>query len=140
MAENTKVTTLSQFLAENPVDGITEEVYVSKRFKDAGFKFKIKAMSGQDFASYQRQATAVGRHKKVNFDSALFNELVVLNHTIEPNFKDAALISSVGCTSPEQFLYTRLKAGEIVDLSSMISKLSGFDEELDSLRDQVKNS
>lgn len=139
MAEN-KSMTLSQFLAENPVNDITAEVFVSKRFQDAGFTFKIRAMSGQEFSAYQKQATAVGRHKKVNFDSALFNELVVLNHTVEPNFKDAATIASCGCTSPEQFLYSRLKAGEIVDLANKISALSGFEVEQEALVDEVKNS
>ena len=139
MAEN-KAATLSEFLMDNPVNDITEEVYISERFKKAGFPFKIRAMSGQEFSVYQKQATAVGRHKKVNFDSALFNELVVLNHTVEPNFKDANLIAKANCTSPEQFLYSRLKAGEIVDLASAISALSGFNTDTEALVAEVKNS
>jgi len=139
MAENKSIT-LTQFLAENPVNDITAEVYVSKRFKDAGLAFKIRAMSGQEFSAYQKQATAVGRHKKVNFDSSLFNELVVLNHTVEPNFKDANVLAQCGCTTPEQFLYSRLKAGEIIDLATKISELSGFDADQQSLVDEVKNS
>lgn len=135
-----KASTLTQFLAENPVNDITAEVYVSARFKEAGFSFKIKAMTGQEFSAYQKQATAVGRHKKVNFDSALFNELVVLNHTVEPNFKDEKTIAAVGCTSPEQFLYSRLKAGEIVELANQITTLSGFDSDQAGLVDEVKNS
>lgn len=139
MSEN-KPTTLSQFLAENSVTDITAEVFVSKRFEDAGFKFKIRAMSGQEFSAYQKQATAVGRHKKVNFDSSLFNELVVINHTMEPNFKDAALLAQCGCATPEQFLYSRLKAGEIVDLANKISALSGFETDQAELINDVKNS
>jgi len=139
MAEN-KSMTLTQFLAENPVNDITADVYVSKRFQDAGFAFKIRAMSGQEFSAYQKQATAVGRHKKVNFDSSLFNELVVLNHTVEPNFKDANMLAQCGCATPEQFLYSRLKAGEIVDLANKISALSGFDVEQSELVEEVKNS
>ena len=135
-----KATTLTEFLAENPVDNITAEVYISERFKKAGLAFKIKAMNGQEFNSYQKQATAVGRHKKVNFDSALFNELVVLNHTVEPNFKDANLLAKMNCVTPEQFLYSRLKAGEIAELATQISTLSGFDSDQASLVEEVKNS
>lgn len=135
-----KALTLTQFLAENPVDNLTAEVYVSKRFQDAGLAFKIKAMSGQEFSTYQKMATAIGRHKKTSFDSALFNELVVLNHTVEPNFKDAATIASVGCSSPEQFLYSRLKAGEIMELANRITELSGFDNDQAGLVEEVKNS
>lgn len=140
MAEKMKATTLTEFLAENTVDNLTAEVFISERFKKAGFAFTIKAMSGQEFNAYQKQATAVGRHKKVNFDSALFNELVVINHTVEPNFKDAATLKAVGCATPEQFLYSRLKAGEIAELATQISTLSGFDSDQASLVEDVKNS
>ena len=140
MAEKIKATTLTEFLAENTVDDITAEIYISERFKSAGFAFKIRAMSGQEFNAYQKQATAVGRHKKVNFDSALFNELVVINHTVEPNFKDVATLQAVKCATPEQFLYSRLKAGEIAELANQITALSGFDADQASLVDDVKNS
>lgn len=140
MAEKMKATTLTEFLAENTVDNITAEVFISERFKKAGFAFKIRAMSGQEFNTYQKQATAVGRHKKVNFDSALFNELVVINHTVEPNFKDVETLAKMGCTTPEQFLYSRLKAGEIAELATQISALSGFDADQASLVEDVKNS
>lgn len=132
--------TLTQFLIANPQDNVTEGVYISERFKAAGFKFKISAMSGKQFSDYQKQATAVGRHRKVNFDSQTFNELVVLNHTVEPNFKDAEAIKQAGCTSPEQFLYRSLRAGEISNLANEISVLSGFDSDPEALKDEVKNS
>ena len=140
MAEKEKALTLMQFLLDNPVNNEREEVVVSQRFKDAGFTFTISAMSGEQFSSYQKQATAVGRHKKVNFDSKLFNELVVINHTLNPNFKDTEAVKQAGCASPEQFMYKVLKAGEIIELSNKISVLSGFDSELDDMVDEVKNS
>ena len=132
--------TLTQFLAENPVNGLTSKVFVSERFRKAGFPFEIRAMSGQEFSAYQKQATAVGRHKKVNFDNQLFNELVVLNHCVVPNFKDAQELAAVGCKSPEEYLYSRLLAGEIVELSNQISVLSGFDSDPEALVAEVKNS
>lgn len=131
---------LSQFLADNPVAGVVDEIYVSPRFKKAGFKFKISAMTGEQFQAYSQQATAVGRHKKVRFDSKLFNELVVINHTVEPNFKDAAAIKAANCSTPEQYMYRSLLAGEISELSNQISALSGFDEDPEELVDEVKNS
>lgn len=141
MAEE-KVTALSltQFLLDNPQVDITEDVYVAERFKDAGFKFTISAMSGEQFSAYQKEATAIGRHKKVNFDSKRFNELVVINHTVNPNFKDADTIKKAGCQTPEQFLYRSLRAGEVVELANQISRLSGFDTDPEALVDEVKNS
>lgn len=132
------MSTLLQFLIENPVDDLTTEVVVSNRL--AKFPFKIKAMTGPEFSGYQKLATRFGKHKKVEFDSKLFNEMVVLNHTVEPNFRDAESIKKAGCTTPEQFLYKSLLAGEIAELSQQISNLSGFDRDLEATIDEAKNS
>jgi hypothetical protein len=129
---------LMQFLIDNPVDNLTAEVVVSPRL--AKFPFKIKGMTGPEFSEYQKLSTKIGRHKKVEFDSKIFNELVVLNHTVEPNFRDAESIKKAGCQSPEQFLYKSLLAGEISELAQQISSLSGFDKEFEDEVEEAKNS
>ncbi len=129
---------LLKFLIENPVDNLTAEVIVSPRL--AKFPFKIKGMTGPEFAEYQRLSTKIGRHQKVEFDNKTFNELVVLNHTIEPNFKDADSIKKAGCQTPEQFLYKSLLAGEIAELAQQISSLSGFDKDMEEVVEEAKNS
>lgn len=135
-----KALTLEQFLLDNPQDKVTEEIELSPRFTSKGFKFTISAMTGPQYSEYQKEATAIGRKRKVNFDSKRFNELVVINHTIKPNFKDAELVKRAGCVSPEQFLYRSLKAGEIAELSNKIAALSGFDPEPEEAVETVKNS
>jgi len=134
-----KPQTLTQFLLDNPQTNITSDVYVSQRFKDAGYKFTISAMTGEQFSAYQREAIAMGRNKKINFDTKRFNELVAINHTVEPNFRDADTLKKANCTLPEQFLYRSLRAGEITELVERITTLSGFDADTDSLADDVKN-
>jgi 2-oxoglutarate dehydrogenase complex dehydrogenase (E1) component-like enzyme len=129
---------LLQFLVENPVDNLTEKVVVSTRLAD--FPFTIRAMTGPEFSEYQKAATVIGRHKKVEFNSKLYNEMVVLNHTVEPNFRDAETLKKAGCTSPEQFLYKSLLAGEIAELASRISDLSGFDRDMNETVEEAKNS
>lgn len=133
------MSTLTQFLIENPVDGVTNEVIISERL--AKFPFKITAMTGDQFGDYQSRAAQPAKGKqKVKLDTKLFQQLIVLNHTVEPNFKDAETIKKAGCTSPEQFLYQSLLAGEIVELANQISILSGFNQDLDDLVDEAKNS
>ena len=127
-----------QFLIDNPVDNLTDEVVVSPRL--AKFPFKIKGMTGPEFSEYQKVSTKIGRHKKVEFDSKIFNEMVVLNHTLEPNFRDAESIKKAGCQTPEQFLYKSLLAGEIAELSQQISSLSGFDRDMEDTVEEAKNS
>lgn len=132
------MSTLLEFLVDNPIDNLTEEVIVSQRLSK--FPFKIKAMNGPEFAEYQKMATKIGKRNKIEFNQQLFNELVILNNTIEPNFKEAEMIKKAGCNTPEQFLYTRLLAGEIAELAKKISALSGFETEFNELVDEAKNS
>lgn len=129
---------LIDFLIENPVDNVFDEVIVSERLKK--FPFRIKAISGPQFSEYQKQATTIGKKRKVTFDSKLFNELVILNHVIEPNFKSADSIKKAGCSTPEQFLYRSLLSGEIQELAQQINSLSGFENEADEVVEEAKNS
>lgn len=130
--------TLLDFLIDNPVDDLEEELVVSKRLEN--FPFKIRAMTGPEFSDYQKAAMKIGRHRKVEFNTTKFNELVVLNHTVVPNFKDAESLKKANCKTPEEFLYKSLLAGEISELASRISTLSGFDQSLDEVVDEAKNS
>lgn len=132
------MSSLKQFLIDNPVDNLTESVVVSARL--AKFPFTIRGMSGPEFSEYQTLSTKIGRHKKVEFNSKMFNEVVVLNHTVEPNFRDAESIKAAKCQTPEQFLYKSLLAGEIAELAQKISALSGFDDDMEDLVEEGKNS
>jgi hypothetical protein len=144
MDENVKNTpgkvirTIGDFLCENFINDVTEEIIVSKRLKD--YKFKINAMSGDQFADYQKVATKLGRHGKVEFDGKKFNELLILNHCVEPCFRDVVLIEKAGCKTPEQLMNKVLLAGEINSIVERISTLSGFDSSLDELVEDAKNS
>lgn len=133
---------LTDFLLANPVDNITEEVVISKRLKDEEgnlFKFKIKPMLQEEYLAYQEQCTTAKKNGKIDFNTRKFNQLLILNHTIEPNFRDASLIQSANCRTPEQLLNKSLLAGEIQMLAEQIRLISGFEDSLDDLVEDVKN-
>lgn len=132
---------LMDFLVSNPIENLTEDIIISDRFKvgEEILKFKIKAVSPDEFSELQKQCTKVGKKGKVNFDSKMFNDQLVINYTVEPNFRDAEAIKRAGCMTPEQFLNKVLLAGEVAALVEEISTLSGFDKDLDSLREDAKN-
>ena len=69
---------LEEFLALPDVDGIEEEVYVSKRLGT----FKVRAMTQEDFRDYQRQAQGKINKKGVNFDISKFNLLMDAGQTV----------------------------------------------------------
>lgn len=133
---------LTDFLLANPVNTITKEVVVSKRIKDAEgnlMKFKVKPMLNEEYLEYQNQCTIPKKGGKIDFNSRRFNQLIILNHTVEPNFRDADLIQKAEVRTPEQLLNKFLLAGEIQALSEQIRMLSGFEDSLDDLVEEVKN-
>lgn len=129
---------LTDFLLENPINDLTEQVTLSARLKD--HPFTIRAMTGEEFSDYQRQASRIIKGKNVEFDSRRFQEAVILNHTLEPDFKNAELLKKAGCMTPAQFMYKVLLAGEIAELVQKISALSGFDQSMDDMVAEAKNS
>lgn len=137
---------LLNFLTENPVDDVTEEVAISPRFKDKNgkiLKFEINAMRGGENDNYNRMAFVYkgkGKNKTAEFDTGKYHEQVVINHTLNPCFKNADAIKKAGCETPEQFLRKSLLDGEVSTLADAIVTLSGFGIDMDEIRDEAKNS
>ena len=133
---------LQDFLNANPVDNLTEEVAVSPRFKDKDgnlLKFKIKAMTNAEFDQIRKSATTVRKGRKVEFDAHKFNLQMIINHTVEPNFKHAESIQQMGCATPEDYVQRVLLAGEVTTLANKIQELSGFDVAMEDLVEEAKN-
>ncbi|MFC4305801.1 phage tail assembly chaperone [Cohnella boryungensis] len=133
---------LQEFLNANPVDNLTDEVVVSPRFKDGEgrpLKFTIRAMTSQDFDGIRKASTEIRKGRKVEFDAQRFNLKTVINHTVVPDFKDAASIQKLGCRTPEEYVQRVLLAGEVTTLASEVQKLSGFDVEMEDLVEEAKN-
>lgn len=133
---------LQDFLNANPVDNLTEEVHISPRFKDENgtpLKFTIKAMTPVEFEDIRKRATQIKKGKKVEFDNQLFNLSIAVNHTVNPDFKNAESIKKLGVATPEEYVQRVLLAGELTTLVQKINELSGFDVEMNDLVDEVKN-
>lgn len=137
---------LKDFLLENAnVTTDAVEVPVSKRFTDAKgnlMKFKVRPVTGDEFSDYQKKSTKVemqGKKKVATMDSKVFNNLVIINHCIDPDFKDVEFIKQLNVQTPEQALQKTLLAGEIVELASRISDISGFDTDINDEIEEAKN-
>ncbi len=137
------MSTLQQFLNANPVEGMTKEVVISDRFKDKDgkiLKFKIRAISPSEFEEIRKRALIIKQGGKgVEFDSGQFNLSLIINCTVNPNFKHAESIQKLGCSTPEQYVNKVLLAGEVEELANQIRMFSGFDKNLDELVDEAKN-
>lgn len=129
--------TLVEFLRENPIDNVTEEVIISERLKD--FKFKIKAMTNKEYSKHNNECTIISKNKKIAIDSNELTKRIILNSCIEPNFKLATDIELAGCIAPDDYLEKCLNAGEQQILASKIMELSGVGQSFDDIREEVKN-
>lgn len=128
---------LADFLCEHTVENITDDVVISNRIP---FKFKIRAMNSEEFNSYRKLATNFDvKRKKASFDSKKLNEQIIINHTVDPDFRNAEDIKRVGCTTPEQYMNKVLLAGEAEELSQQIQSLSGFDLDINEAVEEAKN-
>ena len=129
---------LADFLCANPVQDETERVVLCQRLKD--FEFEIGPMDKKQYDGYINQCVIKdNKGKIIKQNIALFNELVVLNHCLYPDFKSMDFISRVGAATPGQALYKVLKLGEVERLSDAILKFNGFDRDFETLRKKAKN-
>lgn len=129
---------LQQFLTKNSVDNLTKEVSLGGRLKD--FKFKIKALTGNQYNDFQALCIEnPNSPKKRRFNTKKFNELIVINCVVEPNFKDAEWIKELGVVDAASAMYKTLLAGEITQLAEETLRLSGFDRDIEEEIEEVKN-
>lgn len=135
-----KAKSLQEFLTKNSVADISKEVTISERLKD--WKFKIRAMTGEEHSKYNKDAmniTGKGKRAKAEFDVAKFNNAVIINHCMEPNFRDADMMAQTNSVTPEILLNSVLNAGEISYLADQITVLSGFDQTFEEAIAEAKD-
>ena len=128
--------TLTEFLAENPVEDLREEVVVSQRLRE--HPFEIKGAYAGEMESYARACRRREQGKTV-FDAAKCNVLLILNHCTAPDFRSVDFLRKCGCATPEEAVNKVLKAGEIAFLAQKIYALSGYGESMEDLKATVKN-
>lgn len=128
--------TLEDFLNLPDVDNITEEIFVSKRLP----KFKVKAMTADEHASYMKRARGGKINKDgVDFDSSKFNLLIVAGQTIYPDFSNAELLKKANCATATDFIKKKLLAGEIAEIANKVCEISGFDNDMNEDVEEAKN-
>lgn len=128
-----------EFLLENPVTDVAKDIKISGRLED--FTLKVKALSGKQYNDYQTLSLEnASSNKKRRFNTKKFQELVVVNCLVDPNLKDVEFLNKLGVHTSEEALYKVFLAGEIAQIAEAILKVSGFDEDIEVLEEEVKNS
>ncbi|MFD2170313.1 phage tail assembly chaperone [Tumebacillus lipolyticus] len=136
---------LSMFFAENVLaDGI-EELVVSERFKDSDGKpipWKLRWMTEAENEEIRKSATkrvkVKGQYVQETSPEDYMAKLVV-SSVVFPDLKNAALQNSYGAVGADNLLRKMLLPGEYARLIEKVQEINGFDKDLGTLIDEVKN-
>lgn len=89
--------------------------------------FKCEALDAEKFNEIQENALQI--NEKGEFESINTSEMqifAILEGVKEPNLKSRELMDKFGAVTPKELIKALLLPGEISNLYSMISDLSGF--------------
>ena len=93
------------------------------------FNVKCKAIDGERYADIQRSAIDLNKKGGLrNINLYEMQVLTVIEGVIEPSLKDERLLAYFGCVTPKELVKKLFLAGEIAELSNVITELSGYDK------------
>jgi len=93
------------------------------------FRVKCKAIDGERYADIQRSAIDLNKKGGLrNINLYEMQVLTVIDGVVEPSLKDERLLAYFGCVTPKELVKKLFLAGEIAELSNVITELSGYDK------------
>ena len=126
---------LEDFLNLPDVEGLETDVFVSKRLGT----FKVSALTADEYSSFMKRARKITKKGEIDFDTNLFNLLIIDAKIISPDFSNAEFLKKVKCNTSKEFITKKLLPGEIQELSDKILEFSGFDKDINSDIEEAKN-
>lgn len=127
--------TLQAFLSAST--NINDEVFI----KRLDTHITIKALLDEEVNDLKDQATyftgkGAKRQKKLNDDE--FNGLLIATACVNIDFSNAELLKKYGAKDAAECVRKALLSGEVFKLQNAILKLSGFEDDEETL-DEIKN-
>lgn len=141
ITEEQEVRGAMDFLLETAVDEDYTEKFqmeIKRSGKVKKLTFEVSLISDRAWKSYQSQTNKTKKGGKIDFDATKFNELLVVNHCVNPSFRDAEAMKKLNVRTPEQLLHKTLKIGEVAQLAEIITSVSGFDSNVTEMVEEVK--
>lgn len=118
----------------------TREVHMARLTELTGETFNVKcqAIDGERYADIQRSAVDLNKKGGIkNLNLFDMQVLTVIDGVVEPSLKDSKLLKHFGCATPKDLVKKLFLAGEIAELSNVITELSGYDKTEDD-EEEVK--
>lgn len=115
-----------EFFKGRDITNLTKEI----KLKTIPTPIIIRAVTKDEFTEYTKIAKG---------DPQKLMELLVINNTVEPNFKSATLLEAFKVTNPKDLINKVLISGEFFAIAEEIGKLSEFDLDINKKVEQAKN-
>lgn len=126
---------LSDFLGLNDLSQVRKEISV--KVGDKVLSIIVRPLTNEEHGDFQKRCINIVKGKS-SLDIQKYNNLTLEACVVEPNFSDPDFLKKAGCVSAIEFFNKKLPAGTIMDISSEIQKLSGF-ESLEVEVEEAKN-
>ena len=107
------------------------EVEVLRLTQVLGEPFKVvcQAIDGERYADIQKASIDLNKKGGVrNINLFDMQVLTVIDGVVDPNLKDTKLLNHFGCVTPKELVKKLFLAGEIAELSNVVTELSGYDK------------
>lgn len=115
---------LDDFLGLTDVSEIRKEISIKLDGKE--LNLVIRPLNKDEHTEFQRRSQTVTKNKMI-FDPGKYNNLVIENCIVEPNFSDETFLKKAKCISASEFLKKKFTAGVLTDIAQQIQELSGFE-------------
>ena len=116
---------LDALLGARPISEITKKVTIDR----LGTDFTVKALSTEDVAQLREEATYYvgdGAKRKAQMNQEQLGLLMIVKATVEPDFKDKALLAHFDAKTAAQCVQKALLASEFNTLTQAVVEVSGL--------------
>lgn len=107
------------------------------RLERLGIPVRLRGLTGKQVYSIRERCTE-RREKRgqtvERLDEELFNVSLIAASTLTPNWGDAKLLAKYEASGPEEVIKRLLLAGELSALGDVVLDLSGFNTELEDVK------
>jgi hypothetical protein len=133
-----KLSALESFLIEASNNDMKHQYVVSKRLSE--YPFTLKPLTIGEYREVRRRAVNPNAAGSDRVDAVELTKQVIISGCIEPDFRGEEMIKKKGCSTPSELVDKVLLAGEATRLSDEILRISGFTNDVESAREEAKNS
>ena len=126
----------------NPVELENERIAISDRFKDKEgkpIKWEIRPLSQEENMTLIKRFTKRKKNGAEHFDQVGYGQALVCTAVVYPDLDNSKLQKAYGVLGKEQLINKTLTIGEFANLSLAVRNLSGLDDDINDVIEEVKN-